>query len=124
MISNRNTSARKRGGFFPAGLCAALLAAVAGMAAAKPFIPQDDSVVLAEVPPGTRHSELATRQVAAKRLDVALPLAQLYIKQARSTGDLRFLGYAEAMLDPWIGPDTTSADGQGGDPPVRQVAAR
>jgi len=74
------------------------------------FYPQDDSVVLAEVPPGTRHSELATRQVAAKRLDVALPLAQLYIKQARSTGDLRFLGYAEAMLDPWIGPDTTSAD--------------
>lgn len=110
MISNLNTSARKRGGFFRTGLCAALLAAVAGMAAAKPFIPQDDSVVLAEVPPGTRHSELATRQVAAKRLDVALPLAQLYIKQARSTGDLRFLGYAEAMLDPWIGPDTTSAD--------------
>ncbi|MEA3177858.1 MAG: hypothetical protein QOI59_1381 [Gammaproteobacteria bacterium] len=110
MISNRDTPARKRGGFFRTGLCAALLAAVAGMAAAKPFIPQDDSVVLAEVPPGTRHSELATRQVAAKRLDVALPLAQLYIKQARSTGDLRFLGYAEAMLDPWIGPDTTSAD--------------
>jgi tetratricopeptide (TPR) repeat protein len=87
-----------------------LLVSVTGGAAAKPFIPQDDSVVLGEVPAGTRHSELATRQIAASRLDIALPLAQLYIKQARSTGDLRFLGYAEAVLGPWIGPDAKSAD--------------
>jgi len=66
--------------------------------------------VLAEVPPGTRHAELAARQLAANRLDVALPLAQLYIKQARSTGDLRFLGYAEAVLAPWTGPTPTSAE--------------
>ena len=100
--------------------CAAVLAFVAstaasvglaaGSSARGPFIPRDDTVVLAEVPAGTRHSELATRQMAAQRLDVALPLAQLYIKQSRSTGDLRFLGYAEAVLGPWIGPDTTSAD--------------
>src|SRR6185437_15369879 len=43
------------------------------------------------------------------RIDVALPLAQLYINQARSTGDLRYLGYAEAVLGDWIGPTTTSA---------------
>jgi tetratricopeptide (TPR) repeat protein len=109
-MSNRNTPAPARGGFLRIRLCAALLAAVCGAAAAKPFIPQDDSVVLAEVPAGTRHSELATRQIAAKRIDVALPLAQLYIKQARLTGDLRFLGYAEAVLGPWIGPATMSAD--------------
>lgn len=89
---------------------AAVLALVAGTAVAAPFVPKNDSVVLAEVTPGTRHSELATRKIAAQRLDVALPLAQLYIKQARSTGDLRFLGYAEAVLAPWIGPDTKSAD--------------
>ena len=83
---------------------------LSGVAVARPFVPADDSVVLAEVPPGTRHSELATRQIAARRLDVALPLVQLYIKQARSTGDLRFLGYAEAVLEPWVGPDTKSAD--------------
>jgi len=88
----------------------AVLALIASTAVAKPFIPKDDSVVLADVAPGTRHSELATRQIASRRLDVALPLAQLYIKQARTTGDLRFLGYAEAVLGPWIGPDTTSAD--------------
>jgi len=92
------------------GLCVAVLAFWVSTAAGKPFIPRDDSVVLAEVPPGTRHSELATRRIAAQRLDVALPLAQLYIKQSRSTGDLRFLGYAEAVLGPWIGPNTQSAD--------------
>jgi tetratricopeptide (TPR) repeat protein len=48
--------------------------------------------------------------MARDRIDVALPLAQLYIKQARSTGDLRYLGYAEAMLGNWIGPTTTSAE--------------
>ena len=88
----------------------AVLALIASTAVAKPFIPKDDSVVLADVAAGTRHSELATWQIASRRLDVALPLAQLYIKQARTTGDLRFLGYAEAVLGPWIGPDTTSAD--------------
>jgi hypothetical protein len=91
-------------------LCAVVLALVAGTAVGKPFVPKDDGVVLADVAPGTRHSELATRQMAARRLDVALPLAQLYIKQSRSTGDLRFLGYAEAVLGPWVGPDATSAD--------------
>lgn len=104
----------------PSILRAAVLAILAGtavavcvapsIAAAAPFVPKDDSVVLADVAPGTRHSELATRQMAARRLDVALPLAQLYIKQARSSGDLRFFGYAEAVLGPWVGPDTTSAD--------------
>ena len=69
-------------------------------------------MVLAEVPLGTRHAELAARRVASKRLDVALPLAQLYIRQARSTGDLRFLGYAEAVLEPWTG----SAEGALGAP--------
>jgi predicted Zn-dependent protease len=111
-MSNENTPARTntRGGVFGRILCTTLLGSVACVVNARPFIPQDDSVVLADAPAGTRHSELATRQIASRRLDVALPLAQLYIKQARSTGDLRFLGYAEAMLGPWVGPATTSAD--------------
>ena len=111
-MNNENTLARTntRGAVFARVLCGALLGSAACVVDARPFIPRDDSVVLAEVPPGTRHSELATRQIASKRLDVALPLAQMYIKQARSTGDLRFLGYAEAVLEPWVGPATTSAD--------------
>ena len=98
-----------RGGFF-AGLAVALLGAVATAANARRFIPQDDSRVLAEVSPGTRHAELAARQIAVKRLDVALRLGEHYIKQARVTGDLRFLGYAEAVLEPWAGAAATSAD--------------
>jgi tetratricopeptide (TPR) repeat protein len=114
---NRVTPARShaRGGFLRDILWVILLGSLVSVGVSRPFIPQDDSTVLAEVPPGARHVELAARQVAANRLDVALPLAQLYIKQARSTGDLRFLGYAEAVLAPWIGrpapgPAPTSAD--------------
>jgi tetratricopeptide (TPR) repeat protein len=105
---NRVTLARgfARGGLLRDILWAILLGLFASVGNSRPFIPPDDYTVLAEVPPGTRHAELAARQVAAKRLDVALPLAQLYIKQARSTGDLRYLGYAEAVLAPWIGPPT------------------
>jgi tetratricopeptide (TPR) repeat protein len=74
----------------------------AGAVDAKPYVPASDSQVLAELPAGARHSELAARRLAQARLDVAVPLAQFYIGQARSTGDLRFLGYAEAVLIPWL----------------------
>jgi tetratricopeptide (TPR) repeat protein len=106
---NRLTPARSfaRGGLLRDILWVILLGSLASVGYSRPFIPQDDSTVLAEVAPGTRHAELAARQAAAKRLDVALPLAQLYIKQARSSGDLRFLGYAEAVLAPWTGQATT-----------------
>ncbi len=77
---------------------------------AAPYVPASDSVVLASLPAGARHAEIATRVIARQRIDVALPLAQFYIKQARSTGDLRFLGYADAVLDSWTGPASTSAD--------------
>jgi tetratricopeptide (TPR) repeat protein len=59
-------------------------------------------VVLAELPAGTRYSDLAARRLARERLDVALPLAQFYIQQSRINGDLRYLGYADAVLAPWL----------------------
>jgi len=110
---NRYNPARifARGGFLRDLLWVVLLGSLGGVAYSRPFIPSDDSTVLAEVPPGARHAEMAAREVAARRLDVALPLAQLYIKRARSTGDLRFLGYAEGVLGPWVGvAGTASAD--------------
>src|SRR4051794_12074849 len=98
-VVNRHTPARglARGGLFRDILWVILLGSVAVFAEARPFIPRNDATVLAQVAPGTRHAELAARQMASKRLDVALRLAQYYVKQARGTGDLRFLGYAEAV---------------------------
>jgi predicted Zn-dependent protease len=93
-----------------AALAAVFLLTVASVSRAAPYVPKDDSAVLADVPAAARHSSLATLRVARSRLDVALPLAQLYIKQSRSSGDLRYLGYAEAVLGPWVGPSATSAD--------------
>lgn len=82
---------------------AALLALGATAAVrATPYVPTDDNEVLAHLSAGTTHTSQQVRQQAAARLDVALPLAQFYISQARATGDLRFLGYAEAVLARWI----------------------
>jgi tetratricopeptide (TPR) repeat protein len=69
--------------------------------AAAPFVPSSDSEIVALVPAGATHTSLPQRMQATARLDVALPLAQFYIAQARRTGDLRFLGYAQALLTPW-----------------------
>jgi tetratricopeptide (TPR) repeat protein len=109
---NRHTLARMfaREGLLRDIIWVILLGSLASVANSRTFTPQADSTVLAAVPPGARHAQLAARQVAANRLDVALPLAQLYIKQARSTGDLRLLGYAEAVLAPWTGSAPASAD--------------
>lgn len=111
-VVQRHTSARglARGGLLRDLLWVIVLGALATLADARPFIPKDDSTVLAEVSPGARHAEVAARQMASKRIDVALRLAQYYIRQARGTGDLRFFGYAEAVLEPWVGPTSTSAD--------------
>lgn len=70
--------------------------------AISPYVPASDTEVLASVPAGATHTSPPQRARAAARLDVALPLAQFYISQARTSGDLRFLGYAQALLTPWV----------------------
>jgi tetratricopeptide (TPR) repeat protein len=88
-----------RGGWF----CAAVVALTGvGAARAAPYIPASDAQVLAELPAGARHAGTPARALTATRLDIALPLAQFDISRARTTGDLRFLGYAEAILAPWM----------------------
>ncbi len=69
---------------------------------ARPYLPTDDEQVLAQLPPGTRHADVTARRLAVERLDVTVLLAQFYIEQERATGDLRYLGYAEAVLAPWV----------------------
>ena len=89
----------------------AMLVALAPLAGARsaPYIPGSDAQVLADLPAGARHASFATRELTRTRLDIALPLAQFYISRARATGDLRFLGYAEAILAPWLNrPDVST----------------
>jgi tetratricopeptide (TPR) repeat protein len=88
-------------------LCGLIAAALLGAvylprAQASPYVPSSDSVVLAELPTGTRYTDLGARRLARGRLDVAVPLAQFYIQQSRLSGDLRYLGYAQAVLAPWV----------------------
>lgn len=79
-------------------------------ARARPYIPGSDDTVLAELSAGTRYADVSARRLARGRIDVAIPLAQFYIQQSRLTGDLRFLGYAEAVLASWIKQVPPNAD--------------
>jgi Tfp pilus assembly protein PilF len=95
----------------PLGATLLLAMAMSGVLSApliaSPYTPADDARVLAVVPAGAHHAELSARRLARGRLDVAVPLAQFYIAQARASGDLRFLGYAEAVLAPWVAQSTS-----------------
>jgi tetratricopeptide (TPR) repeat protein len=73
-----------------------------GVAWSTPQVPGSDAQVLAELPVGARHESVPARELTRSRLDIALPLAQFYVGRSRATGDLRYLGYAEAMLQPWL----------------------
>ncbi len=86
----------------PLRALALLIAMGAAVAHAEPYTPDSDTVILAELPAGAHYADLAARRLARGRLDVALPLAQFYIQQSRLSGDLRFLGYADAVLAPWL----------------------
>jgi tetratricopeptide (TPR) repeat protein len=79
-----------------------LLSAFSALTEAAPYLPRSDATVLAELSAGTRHADVSARRMAATRVDVAIPLAQFYIEQSRLSGDLRYLGYAQAVLAPWV----------------------
>ncbi len=104
-VSDTRATAPSRSRAYRGRLLGAALLLLAPLASAwsAPYVPGSDAQVLAELPAGARHANLATRELTRTRLDIALPLAQFYISRARATGDLRFLGYAEAILAPWMG---------------------
>ncbi len=93
---------RARRRWLPATMLTMLTIFTMASASAAPFIPTDDTQVLAELPPGSRHASDAAREISRTRVDVAVPLAQFYVGRARASGDLRYLGYAEATLQPWL----------------------
>jgi tetratricopeptide (TPR) repeat protein len=88
----------------------ALFSTALQRAHAGSYTPSSDSTVLAELPSGTRYADVSARRSAANRVDVAIPLAQFYIQQARFRGDLRYLGYAQAVLAPWLNQNPPLSD--------------
>ena len=77
-------------------------------ASAAPFTPASDAQVLATVP--ARASDPAARELAALRLawrqqpndlDTALRLAERSFAQVGAEGDPRYVGQAQAVLQPW-----------------------
>lgn len=108
MRCRRNQSRILRGWLLR--LAALLIAGGTSVALAGPYVPADDNEVLAEVSAGTRYSDVSARRLARGRIDVAIPLAEFYIQQSRLNGDLRFLGYAEAVLAPWVKQTPPKAD--------------
>lgn len=99
-----------RGWLFTLAVAILLIAAGNTTALAEPYVPASDNAVLAEVSAGTRYADVSARRLARARVDVAIPLAQFYIQQSRLSGDLRYLGYAEAVLAPWIQQSSPNAD--------------
>jgi Tfp pilus assembly protein PilF len=93
--------------------CLVLLGAAFG-AAAAPYIPKDDSVVLETLPskptdPGAAELRQLRAAVASAPGDAgpAARLARRYFDLAMAEGDPRYVGYAEAALRAW--PETAAA---------------
>jgi tetratricopeptide (TPR) repeat protein len=101
---------KSRGWLLALRVAVLLIAAGTSGAFAGPYMPTSDNAVLAEVSAGTRYADVSARRLARARVDVAIPLAQFYIQQSRLSGDLRYLGYAEAVLAPWVQRSSPNAD--------------
>ena len=76
---------------------------------AKPFIPGSDDEVLERLPvsTGSVNNELtdlrAAVGAASGNLELAVKLAQIYIKLGQAESDPRYYGYAQGVLSPWWG---------------------
>ncbi|HTV34009.1 MAG TPA: hypothetical protein VME69_13070 [Methylocella sp.] len=88
---------------------------------AQPFIPASDDAVLERLPvssgPGNRElAALRTAYGAAPdNLELAVKLAELYIKLGQADSDPRHYGYAQGVLSPWWAAQ---------DPPTRVLLLR
>lgn len=84
------------------GASIALCTALGVPAMAAPFVPQHDTDVVETLPAGASDRGLrAIRAQLARNPDdpkLALSAAQRYVERARTTGDPRYLGHAQAAL--------------------------
>jgi tetratricopeptide (TPR) repeat protein len=99
-----------------AGSWIVLIAVVAvGAAAARPFVPDADAVVLERLPekgdPALAHLKRMRAALSAnpRDLDSAIAVARRALDAARAYGDPRFLGQAQAALAPWWKADDVPA---------------
>ena len=85
----------------------ALTFVLAGACSATPYIPADGKQVVEHLPSRANPVQRELLQLRAELsknptdLARAAALAQRYIEQARTEGDPRYLGYAQAALAPW-----------------------
>jgi tetratricopeptide (TPR) repeat protein len=110
MSKRKGLSRNWRGRLFACLAAPLLSVACCSVGHAEPYVPASEDTVLAELSAGTRYADVSARRLARARVDVAIPLAQFYIQQSRTSGDLRFLGYAEAVLAPWVKRDPPLPD--------------
>lgn len=82
--------------FLPAALAFVCIGLSPILARAAPYRPSSDDVVLANVPAAAR--AVKTR---SQDLQTVVERASQDIEAARSSGDPRYLGYAQAALAPW-----------------------
>lgn len=82
---------------------------------AEAYIPKTDAEVLEQLPVAfAEKKRLRTLQNQAinnqKDYSLALRLAKNYIELGRANSDPRYYGYAEALLKPWLNPQTAQPD--------------
>ena len=93
--------ASRRSAAFGLGLLGCLVSVAAF---ATPFTPEDDNQVLERLPEAQDRSGQALRRALAadpKNLGLAVQVARQDVDRARTQGDPRWLGRAEAALAPW-----------------------
>jgi len=87
------------------GLCIACLIALS--VHATPYLPADGTQVIERLPSRNDPIQQELKRMRAElaaapdNLQLAVTLARRYIEVARSDGDPRYLGYAQASLSPW-----------------------
>ena len=86
-----------------------LALSIPSLTSGEPFLPQQDAQVLERLT--VKAADPVAREISALRtslirdsqnVDVAVALATKLIEQSRSEGDPRFLGQAQAALNPWL----------------------
>src|SRR6188768_1821404 len=92
-------------------IVAVSLAASCAPAAAKPFVPDRDDLVLERLPEKGDPALAELKRMRAvlltrpRDLQIAIPVARRAIDAALRLGDPRFLGEAQAALGPWWNDD-------------------